>query len=216
MVKIVILIISSFDLHEYAEMKRLSHTYYSLFPNDIRFFYIESRKKNRPTYRPFFSSFFCVAPSFHLVSLPWSSSSQRSCSSRGEKAEKRSGEKRILLAIAKNAGARSSSRLDLSLSRPPLKTTLLSLSPSHLTSSPTSASSPGAAPRKEATRSPPRRTSASCPAASTPRCRPRRPGSRSSPGWRRRGCCPLMMMAAAATTARETKTTAAEEDSTRG
>ena len=41
--KIVILIISSFDLHEYAEMKRLSHTYYSLFPNDIRFFYIESR-----------------------------------------------------------------------------------------------------------------------------------------------------------------------------
>jgi hypothetical protein len=41
--KIVILIISSFDLHEYAEMKRLSHTYYSLFPNDIRFFYIEAR-----------------------------------------------------------------------------------------------------------------------------------------------------------------------------
>jgi hypothetical protein len=41
--KIVILIISSSDVPEYAEMKRLSHTYYSLFPNDIRFFYIEAR-----------------------------------------------------------------------------------------------------------------------------------------------------------------------------
>jgi hypothetical protein len=43
MVKIVILIISSFDIPEYVEMKRLSHTYYSLFSDEIRFFYIESR-----------------------------------------------------------------------------------------------------------------------------------------------------------------------------
>ena len=87
--------------------------------------------------------------------------------------------------------------------------------PKQQKSSPTSASSPGAAPRREATRSSPRKTSASSRRAWTPHSRRRPRGPPSSRGWRR-PCCSLPPVTRMVTATMKKALTGWAKEGTRG